>query len=93
VRGEIERLTGRMNYLNQSVEMSTISVSASEPAPISGQGWGITDALSEAVTGFIDSVNGIIIFVGVILPVVIFIAVVYFIALGIKRKILPKLKT
>lgn len=93
VRGEIERLTGRLNYLNQSVEMSTISVSASEPAPIGGQGWGITDALSEAVTGFIDSVNGIIIFVGVILPVVIFIAIVYYIALGIKRKILPKLKT
>ncbi len=93
VRGEIERLTGRLNYLNQSVEMSTISVSASEPAPIGGQGWGITDALSEAVTGFIDSVNGIIIFVGVILPVVVFIAIVYYIALAIKRKVLPKLKT
>lgn len=92
VRGEIERLTGRLNYLNQSVEMSTISVSASEPAPIGGQGWGITDALSEAVTGFIESVKGIIIFVGFILPVVVFIAVVYFIALGIKRKILPKLR-
>ena len=33
VRGEIERLTVRLNYLNQSVEMSTITVSASEPAP------------------------------------------------------------
>ena len=91
VRGEIERLTGRLNYLNQSVEMSTISISASEPAPIGGQGWGITDALSEAVAGFIDSVKGVIIFTGFILPIVIFIAVIYVIALWIKRKILPGL--
>ncbi len=92
VRGEIERLTGRLNYLNQSVEMSTITVSASEPAPIGGQGWGITDALSEAVTGFIESVKGIIIFIGFILPVVVFIALIYVIALWIKRKILPRLR-
>lgn len=91
VRGEIERLTGRLNYLNQSIEMSTITVSASEPAPITGQGWGITDALSEAVTGFIESVKGVIIFIGFILPIVVFIALVYVIALWIKRKILPRL--
>ncbi len=91
VRGEIERLTGRLNYLNQSVEMSTITVSASEPAPIGGQGWGITDALSEAVAGFIDSVKGVIIFTGFILPIAVFIAVIYVIALWIKRKILPRL--
>ncbi len=92
VRGEIERLTGRLNYLNQSIEMSTISVSASEPAPITGEGWGIMDALREAVTGFIDSVKGVIIFIGVILPIVVFIALVYVIALWVKRKVLPRLR-
>ncbi|MDP2846256.1 MAG: DUF4349 domain-containing protein, partial [Candidatus Methanoperedens sp.] len=92
VRGEIERLTGRLNYLNQSVEMSTITVSANEPAPIGGQGWGITDALSEAVAGFIDSVKGVIIFTGFILPIAVFIAVIYVIALWIKRKVLPRLR-
>ena len=91
VRGEIERLTGRLNYLNQSIEMSTITVSAREPAPITGEGWGITDALREAVQGFIESVNGIIIFIGFILPIVVFIALVYVIALWIKRKVLPRL--
>lgn len=92
VRGEIERLTGRLNYLNQSVEMSTITVIAMEPAPITGQGWGITDALSEAVAGFIDSVKGIIIFIGYILPIVVFIALIYTIALWLKRKVLPRLR-
>lgn len=92
VRGEIERLTGRLNYLNQSVEMSTISVSAREPEPIAGEGFGIIDALREAVRGFIESVKGIIIFIGFILPIVVFIALIYVIALWIKRKILPRLK-
>jgi len=92
VRGEIERLTGRLNYLNQSVEMSTISVSASEPAPIAGEGLGITDALKEAVRGFIESVKGIIIFIGYILPIAVFIAVVIAVVLWFKRKVLPRLR-
>ncbi|MDO9097603.1 MAG: DUF4349 domain-containing protein, partial [Candidatus Methanoperedens sp.] len=92
VRGEIERLTGRLNYLNQSVEMSTIMVNAMEPAPITGEGWGIMDALREAIAGFIDSVKGVIIFIGFILPIVVFIAVIYVIALWIKRKVLPRLR-
>jgi hypothetical protein len=92
VRGEIERLTGKLNYLNQSVEMSTITVNAAEPAPITGEGWGITDALREAVRGFVESVKGIIIFVGYILPIAVFIALVAVVILWIKRKVLPRMK-
>lgn len=92
VRGDIESLTGRMNYLNQSIEMSTIAVNAMEPAPITGEGWGLTDALRAAVTGFIESVKGIIVFIGYILPIAVFIAVIIYIALGIKRKVLPRLR-
>ncbi len=92
VRGEIESLTGRMNYLNQSVEMSTITVNVMEPAPIAGEGWGITDALREAATGFIGSVNGLIVFIGYILPIVVFIALIVLLARWVKRKVLPWLK-
>ena len=92
VRGEVESLTGRLNYLNQSVEMSTISVNVMEPAPIAGDGWGISDALRDAVRGFIESVRGIIIFTGFIIPILIYLGIAVLIALGIKRKILPKLK-
>lgn len=92
VRGEIERLTGRLNYLNQSVDMSTIQVILREPALITGEGPGITDALKQAVKGFLDSVKGLIIFTGYSLPILMFIAFVILIALGIKRRILPKLK-
>jgi hypothetical protein len=92
VRGDIESLTGRMNYLNQSIEMSTITVNAMEPTPITGEGWGLTDALRAAVTGFIESVKGIIVFIGYILPIAVFIAMIIYIALGIKRKVLPRLR-
>lgn len=92
VRGEVESLTGRLNYLNQSVEMSTISVNVMEPTPITGDGWGISDAFRDAVRGFIESVRGIIIFTGFIIPILIYLGIAVLIALGIKRKIIPKLK-
>ncbi len=92
VRGDIESLTGRMNYLNQSVEMSTITVNVMEPAPIAGEGWGITEALREAAIGFIGSVNGLIVFIGYILPIVVFIALIVLLARWAKRKVLPSLK-
>lgn len=92
VRGEIERLTGRLNFLNQSIEMATISVTVKEPAPIAGESWGITDALRQAVSGFIESVNGLIIFTGYILPILVFIIFAVLAALGVKRKILPILR-
>ncbi|HLB71229.1 MAG TPA: DUF4349 domain-containing protein [Candidatus Methanoperedens sp.] len=91
VRGEIERLTGRLNYLNQSVEISTITVSASEPAPFAGENWGIVDSLIEAARGFIESIRVLIVFTGIILPILIYMILVILIALGIKRKVLPRL--
>jgi len=92
VRGEIESLTGRLNYMNQSIEMSTITVNVRETTPITGDGWGISDALRDAVRGFIESVRGIIIFTGFIIPILIYLGVAVLVALGIKNKILPKLK-
>lgn len=92
VRGEIERLTGRLNFINQSVEMSTISIRAREPTPITGGGgFGFIDALKEGLAGFIESVYGIIIFIGYMLPIALFVAVVILVAVWIKRKVMPRL--
>jgi ABC-type microcin C transport system permease subunit YejB len=77
-----------MNYLGRSVEMSTISVTMTEPVPITGtEGWGISEAIREAIKGFVESVRGIIIFVGYALPIVIFGIIVIVILLKLKRKI------
>ncbi len=90
VRGEIERLTGRKNYLEQSIEMSTISVNANEPAPFF-EGWGIMNALKEALKGFFDTISGLIVFTGYIIPIAVYLIVVIFIGMGVKKKIIPKL--
>lgn len=93
VRGEIERLTGKLNYLNQSVEMSTITVNAAEPAPFTGEEWGIGETFSQAARGFVESVRGLIILTGYILPILIFIALIAAAVLGIRKRILPRLRT
>lgn len=86
VRGEIESMTGRLKYLDDKVDFSTITVSVSEPRPIT-QSWGIRDALSESVAGFISSVAGLIVFIGYTLPIVIFITVIAVGILFIRAKI------
>ncbi len=93
VRGEIESLTGRLNFLNQSVEMSTITVSAVEPASFFSDGSGVADTLRQAAGGFIESLRGIIIFTGYIIPVLLFITLIFLAALGIKKKIVPRFRT
>ncbi len=90
VRGEIERLTGRKNYLEQSIEMSTISVNANEPAPFF-EGWGITNALKESVNGFFNTISGLIVFTGYIIPIAIYLIIVILIGMGIKNKVIPRL--
>jgi uncharacterized protein YceK len=70
VRGEIESLTGRLNYLDDRIEFSTINIRVTEPRPIT-RSWGIRDAISESVNGFISMVNALIILVGYLLPLAI----------------------
>lgn len=86
VRGEIESLTGRLNYLDDRIEFSTITIHVTEPRPIT-RSWGIRDALSESVNGFISMVNALIVLVGYLLPIVIVIFFFGGAGLLIRRKI------
>ena len=74
IRGEIESLTGRLNYLNDRVDLSTINVRVSEPRPIT-HSWSLQNALSNSINGFISTVNGLIVFIGYVLPILIFVTV------------------
>ncbi|HJH32288.1 MAG TPA: DUF4349 domain-containing protein [Methanosarcinaceae archaeon] len=74
IRGEIESLTGRLNYLNDQVDLSTINVRVSEPRPIT-HSWGLRNAILDSVNGFISTVNGLIVFIGYVLPILIFVTV------------------
>jgi hypothetical protein len=82
--------TAKLNYFDKSIEMSTITVNVNEPAPFF-EGWGITDALKQSMRGFSDSISGLIVFTGYILPIAIYLIVIIFIGTGIKRKVMPRL--
>lgn len=77
VRGEIERLTGRLKYLNERIEMATITLELYEPEPIT-QSIGLRNALRQAVAGFITTVNALIVFVSYALPLATILSVAYY---------------
>ena len=87
VRNDIERLTGRINYLDNRVELATISVSLYEPEPIT-HSWGIRDTFRDAFEAFVSVIRGLIIFVGYALPILILVGLAWF----VKSKVMPRLR-
>ena len=87
IRGDIERLTGQINYLENRIELATISVSLYEPEPIT-HSWGIQDALRAAFEAFVSVIRGLIILVGYALPVLILVGLGWL----AKSKLMPRLR-
>lgn len=85
IRGEIEVITGRLRYLDEKISLATITVELSEPEPITHT-WGLREALSDSVEGFIGMTNGLIVFTGSIIPLVIFVALLVGIFRLVRRK-------
>lgn len=75
VREEIERMEGRLRFLKASAQLSTLSVSLYEPAPIVASHPGrsvIGEAFKTAWRNFVGVVAGVIASLGFAVPVVIF---------------------
>jgi len=71
VREEIERYEGRLRYLSTRAAMSTLTITAHEPAPILGSDPGenpIAAALRRAWRNFVGLVAGIVASLGVLIP-------------------------
>jgi len=70
VREEIERYEGRLRYLTARVEMSTLTVSVHEPAPIIEPGKSpIAEAFRRAWQNFVALVAALIASLGVLVPI------------------------
>lgn len=97
VRGEIERLQGRIKYMNSQTEMSMITVRLSEDVGVTsvGDNWRpwetIKISLKDLVNNIQSLIDGIIRFliVGIpsLIPFVIFLAIIYWAIKKIYRKI------
>lgn len=80
VRTELNRLEGRMRYLDSRIDMSTITVNLQEPEPVGGEtGYNLVATLNEGIAGFFGMVSFIIVLFFTLLPVVILGAVAYII--------------
>ena len=83
VRGQIESLQGRLNYLSQTTATSLVSVwfhPTTDPAPISDPGWSPSETVRSATRGlaafgrwFVDVVITVAIFSPVWVPIVLII--------------------
>jgi hypothetical protein len=85
VREEIERYEGRLRYLGARVAMSTLTITAHEPAPILGSDPGenpIAAALRRAWRNFVSLIAGVIASLGVLVPLALLAAAGW---LGYKR--------
>ena len=84
IRGQIESLQGRLNYLSQTTATSLVSVwfhPTTDPAPVADPGWSPSETARDATRGlarfgrwFVDVVITIAIFSPVWVPIVVLIA-------------------
>jgi hypothetical protein len=78
VQTNLNRLEGRLKYLNSRIDMSTITVTLQEPEPVGGEtGHNFVTTINEGISGFFGMVDFIIILFFTLLPVLILGAALY----------------
>jgi Domain of unknown function (DUF4349) len=72
VQTELNRLEGRMRYLNSQIDLSTISIQLQEPEPVGGEsGHNFISTINEGIAGFFGMIDAIIIVLFTLLPLII----------------------
>ena len=80
VQTELNRLEGRLKYLNSRIDLSTITVTLQEPEPVGGEtGHNFVTTINEGIAGFIGMIDFIIILILTLLPLIILCAIGYWI--------------
>ncbi len=80
VQVELDRITGKMKYMDNRVAFSTLTIRLSEPeSAVPTTGYSLSSVISEAISGFTDTVVWLVILVMTLLPVIILAAAGYFI--------------
>ncbi|MGB9177499.1 MAG: DUF4349 domain-containing protein [Methanoregula sp.] len=78
VQTNLDRLEGRLKYLNSRIDMSTITVTLQEPEPVGGDtGHTFVTTLNEGIAGFVGMIDFIIILFLTLLPLIILGAIGY----------------
>ena len=81
IRGDIESLEGRLNYLTKTTDTSEINLNLNEQIPITGESWKINEEFKEAfknLLGFAKSLTNFVINVIVFIPVILVAGILVF---------------
>lgn len=79
VQVELDRIVGRMKYLDNRISFSTITIRLSEPAQvITSSGNSLASVISEGIAGFTGTVIILVVLFMTLLPLIIIGLVVYF---------------
>lgn len=71
-RPQLNRLEGKLRYLNSRVDLATITVNLQEPEPVGGDtGHNFIRTINEGIAGFFGMIDAIIILFFTLLPLVI----------------------
>ncbi len=72
VQTELNRLEGRLKYLNSQIDFSTITINLQEPEPMGGEtGHNFISTINEGIAGFFGMIDAIIIILLTLLPLII----------------------
>jgi hypothetical protein len=72
VQTELNRLEGRLKYLNSQIDFSTITINLQEPEPVGGEtGHSFISTINEGIAGFFGMIDAIIIILLTLLPLII----------------------
>lgn len=78
VQVELDRITGRMKYLDSRISFSTITIRLSEPAQvITASGYSFASVISEGISGFTSTLVWLVVVIMTLLPVFIIGALAY----------------
>jgi hypothetical protein len=78
VQTNLNRLEGRLKYLNSRIDLSTITVYLQEPEPIGGEtGHNFASDINEGVAGFMGMLGAIIVISITLIPLVILLGIIY----------------
>ena len=89
IRGDIESLEGRLNYLSKTTDTSEINLNLNEKIPVTGESWKINESFTSALqnlSSFAKNLADFIINVVVFIPVIIVIAVLIIIIRRFTKK-------
>jgi len=88
IQQQIEQATGRLNFLKNRTDLSTVQIMINDPAPISMtpvDKWGFSAALERAAHAAFNTINGFIVFMGYVLPLALIGSIFYVIINLVKR--------